>query len=381
MANLSLDIAEPQAMLPSMATNTADITEAQAVLPSADIPKLRKSVRQICAGLSEEHRLVDTLRDKWPAGCKLLAAVERFNEYFFEFSTERMLNDRQGKLRKITYNFIDAHTALRRGQCDSKKQWMDSVGRMSTLGIEAVSREHPGEAWGVCEVPADGNCFLYSAAAFMSVSEPSQVELHFYDQFRHKLCDKLIEVIDAEKCAVDSSFTQLEFFQMQALGDVAADRTELPDISGRNPPTQGNYESVSEFREAVESYDKQWKEAREIVRANYVTSVEASRGGGVYNSGMHLVGLALVTNKIVELFSLAGDSFRLLQVYAAEGNDGTLLPLLFNPSPKGYEHYFVAIPLTQMETFEKPTYVAKQSMTHDSNGGGGEKRQEEEEEE
>eukprot|EP01034_Spumella_vulgaris_P022716 gene22716-28871_t len=286
---------------------------------------------------------IDTLKLQQTPNSDINLGMNKFNAYAFDFGKEKFLHQRNGVVVKLQYRIVSPHTARSPSEFKNSGNWNCCSGRKTTLGIEAISKCHPDERWGVCEPPGCGSCLPHSGAAYMLV----------------------MKVIDAEKCPMDSSKTQLEFFREQALGDVAADRTELPDISGRNPPAQGNYESVSEFQEAVESYDKQWKEAREIVRAKYIAQVAENRIPGSYNTTIQLVGMALLTKKMVEVYTYAGDRFVQMERYVPDNNDGSVIPLLYD---KESEHYMVGIPLQSLATFTTPKHKLKNAMTHDYDG-------------
>ncbi len=99
------------------------------------------------------------------------------------------------------------------------------------------------------------------------------------------------------------------------------------------------------------------------MKASYAENVELSRIIGEFNTGILLIGMALVTGKIVEVYHFAGDSYRLQEQYVPEDHDGTVLPLLYEA-----DHYTVGIPLDKLATFVTSDDKPKTALTHDNRG-------------
>jgi hypothetical protein len=97
---------------------------------------------------------------------------------------------------------------------------------------------------------------------------------------------------------------------------------------------------------------------------------------GEFNHGIHLMGLALATGKIVTIYRYMNGKYHAPSaddVFAPTRNDGMVMRLFFNPEAD-CPHYNVAIPLQQLATYKIPPGgdKPKTSKTHNSKG---EKRQ------
>ncbi len=208
----------------------------------------------------------------------------------------------------------------------------------------------------------------------MILMEPDRVNLHFYDSLRHLVCAKLELLVD-DVCPLPpiegngQRWSQLQYFQHQAMGD-NKDCTDVLDITGEAPPEQLPDQSDEDFQQALREYELEWQANKKKVEAEYRDCLEQGRQMGEFNGGIHLLGLALVTGKIVEVFNYddVTREYKSQERYAPDGNDGNVLPIFFLPEEK-CAHFNVAVPLETLAKYTTPPGVpAKNSMTHDSKG-------------
>jgi hypothetical protein len=100
----------------------------------------------------------------------------------------------------------------------------------------------------------------------------------------------------------------------------------------------------------------------------FLKAVKDSRRKDKFCGGMHLLGLALLTNKQVDVFIYNKQDFcfRSSLVITPPGWDGrSVIPLFYDPTPD-YEHYTVAVPQAEnVADDEAPTTPPKNSAGHD----------------
>jgi hypothetical protein len=251
--------------------------------------------------------------------------------------------------------------------------------RHVTLSLEALAEEDPETNWAIIVVTPDGNCFYHCGAAFMIIMEPGRPDLHFYDALRHKCCDEMDKVPLHEHSpnAADDR-TQLEVFQHQSLAD--EDDYEMLDIKGVTPPTEPkDGQSEADYLAEVAAYPAKCRENLAKVEAEYKACMSQGRNMGEFNHGIHIMGLALATRKIVKIYRYMNDKYTVPtadDIFAPKCNDGIcndgmVMRLFYNPDAKS-PHYNVAIPLQYLATYKIPRGAdglkPKTSKTHNSKG-------------
>eukprot|EP01034_Spumella_vulgaris_P026997 gene26997-33652_t len=131
---------------------------------------------------------------------------------------------------------------------------------------------------------------------------------------------------------------------------------------------------VKQSNQTDEEYQVTLAEAEEArqahlvaVRANIVELIESNRRLGNFNSAVLLLGLAMVTKKIVEVFSYCGreQKFTLLLTHTLHDNDGERITLLFDPIEN---HYTSLVPACKLVAYKNPLGAVKNTATHDEEG-------------
>jgi hypothetical protein len=147
------------------------------------------------------------------------------------------------------------------------------------------------------------------------------------------------------------------------------DCTDVLDITGETPPEQLSGQSDADFQQALREYELEWQENKKKVEAEYRDCLEQGRQMGEFNGGIHLLGLALVTGKIVDVFNYdqVSQEYKSHGVCDPEGHDNNVMPLFFFPDEECV-HYNVAVPLEALAEYVTPSGAPKNSLSHDSNG-------------
>jgi hypothetical protein len=298
------------------------------------------------------------------------AGVERYNEYHKDCSIERLFNKKSQPLVKGGYVVYTGDSFNNDSSTANDNSSIRSFS-LRLSAIVALSAEHPDDKWGIVEVPADANCFPHCGAAFMDITSPHQIDSHFHGEIRNGICEVMISHMNDASCLAETSMTQMEYAQLQDMGDDEDDVVHKPrvlDITGRNPPERLLGQSDADFDVAMVDYEQEWKANLAEIEADYMAKIGRFRKIGARSINILILGMALFTGKIVEVFMYSDllNKYTLAQVCAPEGHhDGTVMPLMFDPKK---EHFSVGIPLRLFADYEAPSDPPKNSLTHDPLG-------------
>jgi hypothetical protein len=333
----------------------------------------KKAKRDITAWCEDKSMTICSLCTDWPQIPAIEKGLGKFNKRNESFARERQYNKRSNRVMKVGYEIRTPYTVLPETAFTAKKnkngEWRHSVEEKVTLSLKAVSKEHPGINWGVCMVTGDTNCCKHCGAAYLMVVEPDQTQFHFYGELGWRIARVLKALVDQPcPCPLFEGETQLGYFQRKSFADDENYNDLDLDIKGVTPPTEPKEgQSEADYLAEVAAYPEKCQANLAKLTSDYLETVKRGRELGQFNTSIQVLGMALLTRKIVEVYSyceLLGE-YRLVEVITPPDNDGKIMPLLFDPNGK---HYHVAIPLQYLANYKIPSDPPKNSNTHFPNG-------------
>jgi hypothetical protein len=249
-------------------------------------------------------------------------------------------------------------------------RWPEEVSVFHKKYLAEANERWPGKTWVLCCVSGDGNCFFHCGSAYSILTEPTQVDHHYYHRLRHLVCDELCTHIDDVQCPSQPELSMLEAFQ---LADITRD---VEDIGGHCPPKVSVERTTRQVAAKQESELRVYKRDCQIklnkVRSQVLGNITKSRANGTMNTGKHIMGMSMLMQKHIAVLShdSLNDVFSCHDYFPTADHDetGLVLPLFYDSVNM---HYTTAVPMEYVERYKAPPPLSpgpKNRETHDELG-------------